>query len=134
MTDTALRYRLLADGVLLVHVLIVLFVVGGLLVILLGAWRRWRWVHNLWFRILHLAAIAVVVVQAWLGVVCPLTALEMALRRRAGDGVYEGSFIAHWLHAFLYYDAPASVFAVVYTVFGLLVAGSWIGVPPGKYR
>jgi len=73
-----------------------------------------------------------VVLQSWLGAVCPLTTLEMALRRRAGDATYAGAFIAHWLEDLLYYRAPDWVFVTAYTVFGILVAWAWIWAPPRR--
>ena len=121
----------LADLVLLLHFLVVLFVVGSLLLIALGGMRGWHWVRNPWFRWAHLLAIGVVAAQAWLGMVCPLTTLEMALRTAAGERTYAGSFIAHWLGRLLYYQAPLWVFALVYTVFSALVAGAWWLVRPG---
>lgn len=123
-------YLLAADAVLLLHVLFVVFVVVGLLLILAGRQLSWGWVRNWWFRVIHLAAIGVVVLQAWLGVICPLTRLEMYLRDRAGDTTYAGSFVSHWLEAILYYRAPAWVFAVAYTLFAIVVAMSWIWVRP----
>jgi hypothetical protein len=123
-------YLLAADAVLLLHVLFVVFVVVGLLLILAGRQLSWGWVRNWWFRVIHLAAIGVVVLQAWLGVICPLTRLEMYLRDRAGDTTYVGSFVSHWLEAILYYRAPAWVFAVAYTLFAIVVAMSWIWVRP----
>ena len=56
---------LLADALLLIHVLFVGFVVLGLLAIYAGCFLHWHWVRNRWFRILHLMAIAIVVLQAW---------------------------------------------------------------------
>jgi len=123
-------YLLAADAVLLMHVLFVAFVVVGLLLVLAGRLLSWQWVRNWWFRVIHLGAIGVVVLQAWLGVICPLTRLEMYLRDRAGDTTYAGSFVSHWLEAILYYRAPAWVFAVVYTLFAILVAMSWVWVRP----
>ncbi len=123
-------YRIAADLVLAVHASFVLFVILGVVLILVGGVRRWSWVQNRWFRLGHLLAIGVVVAQAWLGAICPLTSLEMALRSRAGDAVYSGSFIAHWMETLLYYEAPLWVFAICYTAFGLLVVASWIIVPP----
>lgn len=123
-------YQLLADAVLSIHVAIVLFVVGGLALVLIGAWRGWAWVRTGWFRLTHLAAIGVVVLQAWLGVVCPLTSLEQWLRGQAHGATYSGSFIEHWLHRLLYYQAPSWVFTVAYTLFGLAVAASWWYFPP----
>ncbi|HUF62990.1 MAG TPA: DUF2784 family protein, partial [Verrucomicrobiales bacterium] len=65
-----MTYQLLADAVLLLHFAIVLFVVGGLVFVVVGNFRRWPWVNSLWFRFAHLAAIGVVVAQAWLGKIC----------------------------------------------------------------
>lgn len=124
--------RAFADLVLVCHVGFVVFVVAGLLLILVGGCRGWRWVRNPWFRGAHLAAIGVVVVQAWLGIVCPLTTLEMALRKCAGDVTYEGTFIAHWLRRLLFYNAPVWVFVVCYTAYALLVAGTWWKFPPRR--
>jgi len=123
-----------ADVALVAHVAFVVFIVGGLLAILLGGLRGWNWIRNPWFRTLHLAGIGVVVVQAWLGVVCPLTTLEMALRERAGDATYGGTFAAYWLHRLIYFDAPTWVFAVSYTVFGVAVATSWLKFRPRRFR
>lgn len=125
-------YLIAADGLLALHVLYVLFVVLGLVVTLLGGVMDWQWVRNRWFRSLHLCAIAVVVLQAWLGWTCPLTVWEMSLRALAGDATYSGAFIGHWLHRLLYYQAPAWVFIVAYTAFGALVAASWYWVRPGS--
>ena len=79
-------FGLLADGVLVAHALFIAFVVFGQVLILLGLLLGWRWVRNFRFRIAHLAAIGIVVVQAWIGVLCPLTILENAPppRGRAG--------------------------------------------------
>ena len=122
-------FLLLADLVLFSHILVVLFVVFGLLAVVVGGILGWSWVRNRTFRGLHLLAIAVVVTQAWLGVVCPLTTLEMWLREQGGGQVYSGSFISHWMQSLLYYDAPLWVFTAAYTVFGLVVLSSFWLVP-----
>lgn len=127
-------YRFAADLVLLIHVGFVVFVVVGQILIMIGGWRRWAWVRNLRFRLAHMAAIGFVVAQAWLGQTCPLTLWEMQLRRLAGEASYPGSFIAHWLEALLYYQAPPIVFTLVYSAFGLLVALSWWWLPPRRRR
>ena len=123
-------YLLAADAVLLLHVLFVVFVIVGLLLILAGKLLSWGWVRNWWFRVFHLAAIGVVVLQSWLGVICPLTKLEMYLREKAGEATYAGSFVAHWLEGILYYRAPAWVFAACYTAFAIVVVMSWVWVRP----
>ena len=123
-------YRIAADLVLAVHASFVLFVILGVVLVLVGAVRGWPWVRNPWFRLGHLLAIGVVVAQAWLGAICPLTNLEMVLRSRAGNAVYRGSFVAHWIETLLYHEAPPWVFAICYTAFGLLVVASWVIVRP----
>jgi Protein of Unknown function (DUF2784) len=125
-------YQLLADAVLLIHFGVVLFVVAGLVVVVAGNWLRWRWVNGWWFRLAHLTAIAVVVVQAWLGQYCPLTTLESWLRVQAGTPPYDKSFIEHWVQRLIYYEAPLWVFAVAYTVFALLVVLAWWRFPPRR--
>jgi hypothetical protein len=57
----------------------------------------------------------------------------MALREKAGDAVYSGSFVAHWLETLLYYQAPQWVFVAGYTAFGVLVMASWFWVPPRPF-
>ncbi len=131
MTLPAL-YLLLADAILVVHVLFVLFVVVGLVLIFIGKRRGWRWVRNFYFRLVHLLAIGYVVAQSWLGAICPLTIWEMQLRDKAGDAIYAGSFIAYWLQQLLYYRAPPWVFVLAYTLFGALVAASWYWVRPKR--
>lgn len=121
---------LLADAILILHVSFVVFVVLGLVAIYLGYWRGWSWVRNRAFRIAHLLAIGVVVLQAWLGAICPLTIWEMKLRQMAGAATYSGSFIQYWLHNLLYYDAPEWVFITAYSVFGGVVLLSWFLVRP----
>lgn len=127
-------YRILADITVIVHVAYVLFVVLGVVAILLGWLRKWQWVRNPWFRYLHLAMILVVVAEAWCGITCPLTIWEQNLRRLAGQQAYRGDFIANFLHEALFFDAPDWVFTVCYSAFGLLIAGTFVLVPPRRLR
>jgi hypothetical protein len=122
---------LLADAVLVVHFLFVLFVVGGLLLTWIGAWRGWRWIRSLSFRIAHLAAIVFVACEALLGIACPLTEWEDALRNTntiAGDK----SFVARWVHQLMFFAAPEWVFTVLYVVFALVVAATLWFIPPRR--
>lgn len=130
--NDGLVYLLAADALLVLHVFFVAFVVIGLVVVLVGKPLGWRFIYHFTFRVAHLIAIAIVVAQSWLGIECPLTTWEMALREVAGGSTYDGAFVAHWLQQLLYYQAPPWVFTVVYTLFGALVIASWLWVPPGK--
>ncbi len=133
MSPDASYSELLADVVLVLHTLFVLFVVGGLLLTLLGWWRGWAWTRNIYFRWLHLAAIGFVVLEAWFGVPCPLTVLESRLRVLAGGPGYAASFIGYWLQRLLFYEAEPWVFTAVYTAFALLVVALFVFHPPRRY-
>jgi hypothetical protein len=123
-------FQILANGVLVAHFGVVLFIIGGLILILLGGRFRWPWVRNFWFRVSHLCAIGYVVAESWLGMVCPLTDLEQRLRERAGQISYQGDFIAHWLNNLMFYQAPPWVFIAAYSLLALLVVVSWAIVRP----
>ena len=124
MNDAGL-YGILADAILVIHFVFVTFVVMGFVLILLGLLARWRWIHNRVFRVAHLVAIGIVVLQAWLGQLCPLTIWENELRNRAGQSGYAETFVEHWLHKVLFYQAEPWVFTAVYTGFGVLVVLVW---------
>ena len=134
MMRKEMPYQLLADLVLTLHFGVVAFVVGGLVLTIIGNVRAWRWVNVLGFRLAHLGAIAVVVAQAWLGATCPLTSFEMWLRAQALATSYSSSFIEHWLQRLVYFEAPAWVFTLGYSLFGLLVALIWWRFPPNIRR
>lgn len=125
-------YQNLADVILLLHTLFVVFIVAALILTIVGGYRQWQWISNWWFRLVHLIGIIIVVAQSWTGMLCPLTTLETWLRGEAGNGQYDGHFIQYWLEHLLYYDAPAWVFVVTYTVIGLLVIITWLRFPPQK--
>lgn len=125
-------HSLAADAVLSVHVLIVAFVVLGQLLIMIGWAAGWRWVRQFWFRLAHLATIAFVALQAWLGELCPLTVWEQRLRALAGEARYDESFVEHWLSRALFFEAPWWLFVAAYTGFAALVALSWRWIPPRR--
>lgn len=122
----------LADLVLALHVAIAAFAVLMLTAILAGGPRGWRWVRAPWLRWTHLALLAFVAVQAWLGRLCPLTVWEQALRRRAGQAGYEASFVGYWLSRVLFYEAPWWTFVAAYTVLVALAAWAWRRWPPRR--
>ena len=111
---------MLADALLVVHFLIAGFVVGGLILVWIGAAfgakARWSWIRNPWFRYLHLAAIVFVAAEALLGYACPLTLWEDLLR----GGARPESFVGRWVQRLLYYNAPEWVFTTLYVAWGAL--------------
>lgn len=81
-----------AEAVVLLHFLFILFaLLGGLLAL---RWPRIMYVHipaALWGMVVE-----------WAGWLCPLTPLEQALRRAAGEQSYEGGFIENYLWPLIY--------------------------------
>lgn len=123
-------YSILADVIVVIHLAYVSFVVVGQVAILLGAAFRWSWIRNLWFRLAHLASIAVVAAEAVLGIVCPLTRWEHQLRLLAGETVDDETFVARWTHAILFYRWPEHVFTTIYIAFAAAVLLTLWLVPP----
>ncbi len=104
-------YQLLADLLLVIHLLFVVFVLcGGLLVL----WRRW------WIYVHPPAALWGVLVEfnQW---ICPLTPLEQELRRSAGAGQYDGGFIEHYFMPLLYPDWLSLEVQIVLGLFVIVV-------------
>ena len=126
-------YLVLANLILVVHALVVLFNVGTLPVIWLGYIRNWSFVRNFFFRITHLVLIAFVVAESLLGDVCPLTTWENLWLTKAGVGPrYQGDYIVHWIHRVMFYDLDEKVFTVSYVLFFLLVVWTFIWVKPRR--
>jgi hypothetical protein len=87
-----MTFRLLADGVVLLHVAYILFVLFGAVLVRGRPAVLWA----------HLVAVAWGVYVAAMARVCPLTPLEVALRERAGQAGYHGGFIEHYVLPALY--------------------------------
>jgi hypothetical protein len=123
-------YTILADTLVVIHFLFVAFVVVGQLLIMVGAPFRWRWTRNFWFRLAHLACIAVVASEAAANIKCPCTVWEDQLRAAAGKPVEEGTFMGRLAHNLLFYDADPALFPPMHMLFGALVLETFLLFPP----
>lgn len=133
MISSEQMWALLADFLLIIHIGIVFFIVGGLLLIWLGAIFKWRFVRNRVFRYLHLGLMGIVLLETVVGMICPLTEWEAALRERAGQQAYGGdTFMQYWLQQLLYWDwSPMTFMAVYALVFAAILIALWV-IPPGR--
>jgi hypothetical protein len=118
----------LADMILVVHFGFVLFVVASLPLIWIGAAAGWSWIRNRAYRLTHLGAILFVTAESLVGVMCPLTVWEDALR-----GVQsEQGFLARWIHRVMFYPLPEHVFIIAYAAFAAMVAATYYWIPPRR--
>jgi len=124
---------IIADIVVSIHLLYLLFTVGGEICVILGGILGWAWIRNMTFRIVHLIAVVFVSFEALAGMLCPLTELEYILRRSAGQSVEEEiSFIGRIVRMVLFYDFPGWFFTLLYVGFGALVALTLLLFPPER--
>lgn len=133
-------YAFLADAISAVHLVYVSFVVFGQLVIMIGWPLGWRWIRNPWFRMLHLAMILVVAVEAVVDYECPLTTWEFELRRLAEPELLEHvqpadlqdrSFVGRLVGSLMFFDEKwGDVLTYSYYVVAGIVLATLFLVPP----
>ncbi|OQY33180.1 MAG: hypothetical protein B6241_08750 [Spirochaetaceae bacterium 4572_59] len=126
-------WGLLADLIVGIHFLYVMFTVCGEALILSGGILKWQWVRNRIFRTLHLVSVLFVTLESLLGILCPLTQIEYNLRQRAGQHREESlSFVARLIRKVIFYDFPDLFFTLLYVGFGILVILTIIFIPMNK--
>jgi hypothetical protein len=106
-------YRLLANGIVLLHGAYLAYVVLGGVVAL-------RWPRTLPAHVATVAWGALVVAAS---VRCPLTSAEDWLRRRGGETPPAGGFIDRYVEDVLY---PARLTPLVHALVGALVLACWL--------
>jgi hypothetical protein len=135
-------YQLLADTLAALHLLWVGVVVFGLLLTLIGGPLGWKWTRNPWFRGIHFAMIAAVVLRTLFAAQCPVTDWERDCRIAAGQYVvdeeghtvitYAGSPVGKLCHDLIHPPAewaPLWVYPIIYAVFAALVLATFWLVP-----
>jgi len=108
-------YRVLADTVVFLHFAFIAFVVTG--PYLARLWRPVVWVH--------LPALAWAVGIVAVGYECPLTALENHFRRLAGERIYPGGFVDHYIENVIY---PQRYTPLVLTLAATVIAAGYAGL------
>lgn len=115
----------MAAGVRGVHLLFVLFLLGGLVAIAAGMALRASWVGDPWFRWPHLAASMFLVVRIQTGMGCPLSELEYSLRG--------GRMEAHWMDVMLFRSMGNARFSAGVMAQGVM-SGLFLIVSPPRWR
>jgi hypothetical protein len=123
-----LLYAWAADGVVLLHLLFIAFVVGG--AALLPRWPRLLW--------LHLPALLWGLYVEASGNLCPLTPLENDLRALAGAQGYDGGFVEHYLLPLLYPSGLTRklqwLLALAVLTLNAVLYGRWLAMRPSRVR
>lgn len=114
------------QAVLAAHLAVIAFNVLGLVAVPLGAWLGWRWVRVRWWRVLHVASLAVVALQAVLGRACFLTLWQDDL---TGGGARD-PLVMRWVNGLIYWPLPLWVFTAAYVAVFAYVLVLWVAVPP----
>lgn len=120
--------HLLANLIAAVHIGYFLFIVLGTIAILAGPRLGWTWIRNLPFRLLHLAAVYVVLIEEVFGIACPLSVMQWGLRSAGGagpeataglGGILDGLLfrtIPGWALDTLYWSAGVGLLLLLYLV------------------
>jgi hypothetical protein len=108
-------YKLLADAVVLVHLIWIVFLFVG------SIWgRKYRAV-----KIIHLGGLSFAIISEMFGWICPITHLEVWLRSKHDPALtYTGSFIAHYVEELIYIDVSSTVVFVCTVI--LVVFNLWM--------
>ena len=111
----------MSEIVLTVHFMIVFFFIAGFPIGL--SWNQPM------FRYIHAGSLGGITLLMVMGIPCPLTILEEALRNQS----YEGSFLATWLNRILYLEwfDPFHVL-IANVLFTALVLSAFLWYPVRK--
>mgnify|MGYP000645621222 CR=1 FL=1 len=120
----------LGVAVLAAHLAVIAFNLFGLVAIPLGAWRGWAFVRVRWWRMLHVASLGLVAVQALFGRACVLTLWQDEL---TGGGTRD-PLVMRWVNSLIYWPLPLWAFTVGYVAVFAYVAALWWWAPPAPSR
>ena len=112
--------------VLLFHFSIFLFITISFILIPLGYYKKWKWVKNKYFRLIHLILMGIIFIETILGFMCPLTILENFLR----NNIEINNKITQIIHQIMYWDLPTYQFIILYLFSLLYLIFLWIFFKP----
>jgi hypothetical protein len=127
--------EVLADLTAAFHLAYFSAVVAGLVCIWVGA-KDWAWTRNLWFRLSHLLAIGIVLVENTFGLSCPLNRLEWGLRAAAPAAAAPAAAkeastgVGFVLDQLLFHTLSGNLLNGLWWVFGVLALALLVLVPP----
>ncbi len=117
---------LFSEIVLLFHFSIFLFIILSFILIPLGYHKKWKWVKNKYYRLIHLILMGIIFIETILGFMCPLTILENFLR----NDIEINNKITQIIHQVMYWDLPTYQFIILYLLSLLYLIFLWFFFKP----
>lgn len=115
---------MLAALILAVHVFIIAFNLFGLVVVPLGAWLGWNFVHAPLWRLLHIASLGITALQSALGRACFLTVWQSFL---SGESENPEPLVMQWVNSVIFWPLPIWAFMLIYALgFAYVLALLWL--------
>ena len=129
-----MQLDLLANLVALVHIGYFLFIVLGTVAIIIGPRLGWMWIRNVWFRLLHLAAVYIVLIEDVFHIPCILNVLQWGLRRAGGRDPQATEGVGLVLDGLLFRTIPGWALDAMYWSLGVGLLALIYLVPPSWRR
>lgn len=99
--------------------------------ILIGAKLQWKWIRIRWLRRIHVAMILFVMIEYFIGMMCPLTVLEEYLRQQPAEkSVYPMGFFPALISKILFSDFEPWVYGAIYVAGAFIIILLYRKVPP----
>ena len=117
---------LIADLILIIHFLIVIFIISLLILVPYGYYKKWIWVSSKKVRYTHVFLMSFVTIESFLGNICPLTVLENNLR----GVITNQTFVSKYLSKIIFFNFPSYVFLTLYFTGFLIVIYFCLKYPP----
>ena len=124
----------IANLVAATHIGYFVFVVGGFAAILFGAVHRWKWIRNPWFRVIHLAAVYIVILEDTFNIQCPLNTMEWQLRATSNAAAEPPSAAGRFLDYLLFQTISGRVLDIIYWSLAIVLVVLLFLVKPRSFR
>ena len=130
-----MKYKILADIIVVFHFLWILFMISGFCVTLYSIVFNRKYLDFVTFRVVHLCGIFYVGLLTVLGKYCPVTILEYNLRQKYDSSLfYSGSFIIDWVERIVYPDVHPLLIQLPTIIIAVFTVVIFLIFPPGRKK
>ncbi len=128
-------YRIIADMLIVIHFIWIVFMIWVFLKTIISVIKKnYKFLNNVIIRTLHLLGIFLVAIFIIIDKPCPITIWENKFRMLAGETVYKGSFIVHYIEKLVYPDVPPYIVEIPSILIGLITVIFYIFIFPFKKK